>query len=66
MMSLDEAIQHCRDRSKSLRDEAVLEINEKLGHSREDCIECAEEHRQLAEWLEELKRRREEDDSRRG
>lgn len=35
MMTLDEAIQHCKDR--------------------EDCTECGKEHRQLREWLEELK-----------
>lgn len=40
MMTIDEAIRHC---------EEVAEQNEK------DCIECAKEHRQLAEWLEELK-----------
>lgn len=37
MMSLDDAILHCKDRA------------------REDCTECAKEHQQLAEWLEELK-----------
>ncbi|MCM1222436.1 MAG: phage N-6-adenine-methyltransferase [Lachnospiraceae bacterium] len=41
-MTLEEAIQHCKD------------VAEKLG-----CCECAEEHKQLAEWLEELQRYRE-------
>lgn len=37
-MTLDEAIQHCREK--------------------EDCTECGQEHKQLREWLEELKRLR--------
>lgn len=37
MITLDDAILHCKDRAK------------------EDCSECAKEHQQLAEWLEELK-----------
>ena len=36
MMTLDEAIEHCKEKSCSNTD-------------------CAREHRQLAEWLEELK-----------
>lgn len=32
----------------------ALEVADSLG-----CTECAEEHRQLAEWLQELKKRRE-------
>lgn len=39
-MTLDEAIAHCEEVSKSA------------------CGECAEEHRQLAEWLKELRERR--------
>lgn len=34
-MTLDEAIQHCRDK--------------------ENCSQCGQEHKQLREWLEELK-----------
>ncbi len=37
MMSLDDAVIHCKARAKV------------------DCSECAKEHQQLAEWLEELK-----------
>jgi len=44
-LSLSDAIKHC---------EEVAETNEKEG-----CLECASEHRQLAEWLRELKRDRE-------
>lgn len=46
-MNIDEAIKHCREKSAELMEEA------------EDCRECAYEHLQLAEWLEELKARRE-------
>lgn len=62
MMTLDEAIKHA---------EEVAEENEKFcykkggkgGYFNEDTdwnnIKCAEEHRQLAEWLKELKQLRE-------
>lgn len=40
-MTLDAAIQHAKE-------VAVTQNNQ-------DCIKCAEEHEQLAEWLEELK-----------
>lgn len=53
-MTLDEAIKHC---------EEVAEKNEKRANwfwgkegnpNYEECVECASEHRQLAEWLREL------------
>ena len=43
-MTLEEAIQHCKERAKEYKT---------------DCPDCAEDHRQLAEWLTELKERRE-------
>lgn len=61
-MTLDEAIKHC---------EEVAEKNEKKGkmiqnnfsklrkeqkQEIDSCLECASEHRQLAEWLLELKK----------
>ena len=46
-MTLDEAIKHCEEREK----EQALN----------GCFACAEEHKQLAEWLKELKRYRETD-----
>ena len=57
MLSLDEAIQHCHEKAKELREEA----NTRRQHSseRNDCLECANEHEQLSEWLRELKERRE-------
>lgn len=59
MMSLEEAIKHC---------EEVIELNEnqaRIYNEQGDaiasfsCYECAREHRQLAEWLRELKALRE-------
>ena len=54
-MILDEAIKHC---------EEVAEENEKNAKCinniyKKSCLECAAEHRQLAEWLRELKTYRE-------
>lgn len=54
-MTLDEAIKHA---------EEVAERNEWFAKNcleSMQCRECAEEHRQLAEWLKELKRYREND-----
>lgn len=36
-------------------DEAIMHCEDR---AKEDCSECAEEHRQLAEWLKELVRLR--------
>lgn len=55
MLSLDEAIKHA---------EEVAELNEECARIYNEhgdtiascsCYECAKEHRQLAEWLKELK-----------
>ena len=67
MLGLNEAIKHCHDKATELEQEAQqwLECNP-IGEPRarvdkayEDCRECAAEHRQLAEWLTELKAYRE-------
>ena len=56
-MSIDEAIVHAREVAEIHRNNDKL--NKTLGKSspyyNTDCIKCAEEHEQLAEWLEELK-----------
>lgn len=54
MLDLESAIKHA---------EEVAETIEKQGYYKipEDLCECANEHRQLAEWLKELKERREND-----
>ena len=66
-MTLDEAIKHCEEKAEELRKKATY-INENPNPTEffansireaEDCIECAKEHEQLAEWLKELKKRRE-------
>ena len=63
-MTIDEAIKHCEEVAEAEERSAKL-------HQRPDrdvkgsgkrylsCIECAKEHRQLAEWLKELKIQRE-------
>jgi hypothetical protein len=65
MLNLDEAIEHCEEKAEELERSAKL-------HQRPDrsvkgsgkrylsCIECAKEHRQLAEWLKKLKAYKEE------
>lgn len=49
MLSLDEAIKHCN--------EVAERLESKNGYAYTDvtCVECTKEHRQLAEWLKELK-----------
>lgn len=62
-MDLDEAINHCEEKAKEKRDESERiwkaysiypSSDDALGY--DDCIACAEEHEQLAEWLTQLKR----------
>lgn len=56
-MTIDEAIAHEREVETIHRNNNKL--NETLGanspYYNTDCLKCAEEHEQLAEWLEELK-----------
>ena len=61
---IDMAIQHCQEKAKELRAEADSLNDCKsdyFNNQKSDCMECANEHEQLAEWLEELKARREAD-----
>ena len=55
-MTIDEAIEHAREVAEIQRNNDKL--NKTLGKSspyyNTDCIKCAEEHEQLADWLEEL------------
>ena len=55
MLTLDEAIQHCKEQAAALR------MASDYG-----CDECAAEHEQLAEWLTELKQCREAETVKRG
>ena len=56
-MSIDEAISHAKEVATIQRNNEKL--NRTLGtaspYVNENCLKCAEEHEQLAEWLEELK-----------
>jgi hypothetical protein len=51
-MTIDEAIEHSKEKAKEQRYYANFERN---GMMYQSCIKCAEEHEQLVEWLEELK-----------
>ena len=56
-MTIDEEISHVKEVAAIQRNNEKL--NRTLGSAspyiNETCLECAEEHEQLAEWLEELK-----------
>ena len=60
-MTLDEAIKHAEE----VTEEKLYEYQECVAvHDMEDamdCRKCGEEHRQLAEWLKELKKLREQE-----
>ena len=66
MLSIDEAIEHAREVAEEQRELFRLcpypsqecngaDICKCLKNKHDGCIKCAEEHEQLAEWLEELK-----------
>lgn len=57
MLSLDEAIAHAREVAKSNKTKATYDDKflKRFCTSKKACIKCAEEHEQIAEWLEELK-----------
>ena len=63
-MTLEEAIKHCEEKAAELRKEAddckeiYKEQCEKPNYKSyiSNCLECAEEHEQLAEWLKELRK----------
>ena len=66
MLSIDEAIAHAREvAEKQRKDNDNCEYKAEYGckgcadYYSKQCIECAEEHEQLADWLEELKDYRE-------
>ena len=59
-MSIDEAIAHAREvASEQKRRSGICVQNNSECDKFSDCLKCAEEHEQLAEWLEELKDYRE-------
>lgn len=64
MLTLDDAINHCHEKAKEQKKQASIFGNNPVYYKKaqDDCLECAKEHEQLAEWLTELKARREQDD----
>lgn len=50
-MTLEEAIKHCEE----VAEEQEYHVRMKGKVNASECYECAKEHRQLAEWLTELK-----------
>ena len=52
MLTLEEAIKHCEEVAER------LENKDGYAYTDSTCDECAKEHRQLEEWLKELKRDR--------
>ena len=54
-MTIDEAIKHCEEVAKFTRGHLV-ELPKLPDKEQEECIKCAEEHEQLAEWLKDYKR----------
>lgn len=58
-MSIDEAIVHAREVAERNRKQYKNCTFDRTDIRHQTCEECAEEHEQLAEWLEELKAYRE-------
>lgn len=71
MMTLDEAIKHCEEVAEKNKNEAqmwhkqtkgrIVDFCDKAMQEENNCIECAKDHEQLAEWLKELKQLREQE-----
>ena len=55
-MTLEEAIKHCEEIAERNEKKASWYWWKEGNPNYENCIECAAEHKQLAEWLRELKR----------
>lgn len=53
-LTLDEAIKHAKEVAKTNRAEATYNFPN-LKEYYDNCLECANQHNQLAEWLKELK-----------
>ena len=53
IQTLDEAIKHCEEVAENNED--IANTFEYSLKTKKTCKECASEHRQLAEWLRELK-----------
>ena len=53
MLTIDEAIKHCNEQVELLQRKADYTVFYNTD-DKDQCIECANDHRQLAEWLTEL------------
>lgn len=53
MLTLDEAINHCHEKSKELSEQLDFIVDDEIEKS---CVACMMEHEQLAEWLKDYKR----------
>ena len=60
-MTLDEAIKRCKEKAEELREQIITALDDGREIYDKDCEDCANDHEQLAEWLEELAERREAD-----
>lgn len=58
-MTLEEAIQHCKEVAKENRKTALEYARAYAWDTAHGCRECANEHEQLVAWLSELKQLRE-------
>ena len=58
MLSIDEAITHAREVAKRNREQWKNCPADRRDIEHQTCEQCAEEHEQLANWLEELKSNR--------
>ena len=56
MLSIDETIAHARDVAKRNREQWKNCHADRRDIEHQTCEQCAEEHEQLAEWLEDYKR----------
>lgn len=64
-MTLGEAIKHCKEKAEELKNQygelankrpEPIEEQMRLLQEKHDCLACANEHEQLAKWLEDYKR----------
>ncbi len=61
MITLDEAIKHCKEVAEKNEEMCRVEEVMGLGLQNAEMMECAREHKQLAEWLKELKQFKEQE-----
>ena len=59
MITLDEAIKHCKEMAEKNEEMCRVEELMGLGLQNTEMMKCARTHKQLAEWLIELKKLRE-------